>query len=485
MSISAAFASAVSGLRATARQADVLSSNVANATTPGYAKREVLLSAQNAGGAGQGVRVDGVSRDVNLFLLNDRRAAQAGAANAGIQADFLKRLESIIGDPAGDGSLVSRVDRFDAALIAAASRPESEAALNAATDAARGLADGLRAASDRVQAERLAADGGIGNAVDRLNDSLKRVEELNASIVTATASGHDATALMDQRARLVDEISGLVPVRELARPNNTIALVTAGGAVLVDGKAARFGFTPAGAMSPDANISSGALSGLQLNGRDISTTGSSSLIRGGELEGLFQIRDDLAVTGQQQLDTLARDLIERFSASGLDPTLAPGAAGLFTDEGASFVPADETGIAARITLNGAVDPSNGGAVWKLRDGLGASAPGPAGYAGILNALSSQIQTYSPTGSGAVSPGARNLSGLAAEILSMTSVSRLSAADEQAFRNAKLNSLSDQEAARGVNIDEEMQSLLVLEKTYAANARVIRALDEMLANLLGI
>ena len=43
MSVTSALAGALSGLSATSRQAEILSSNVANATTPGYARRQVSL----------------------------------------------------------------------------------------------------------------------------------------------------------------------------------------------------------------------------------------------------------------------------------------------------------------------------------------------------------------------------------------------------------------------------------------------------------
>ena len=35
-------------------------------------------------------------------------------------------------------------------------------------------------------------------------------------------------------------------------------------------------------------------------------------------------------------NAVARDLVERFAAAGVDPTLAPGAPGLFTDAGLAF-----------------------------------------------------------------------------------------------------------------------------------------------------
>ena len=40
-----------------------------------------------------------------------------------------------------------------------------------------------------------------------------------------------------------------------------------------------------------------------------------------------------------------------------------------------------------------------------------------------------------------------------------------------------------DAERGVNLDEELANLMVYQRSYEANARVIRAVDEMLDTLI--
>ena len=52
MSISGSLSSALSGLTAASRAAEVVSNNVANAQTEGYGKREIELSSRILGGAG-------------------------------------------------------------------------------------------------------------------------------------------------------------------------------------------------------------------------------------------------------------------------------------------------------------------------------------------------------------------------------------------------------------------------------------------------
>ena len=59
MSISGALNNAASGLAASARLADTIANNVANAMTPGFARRTTELSSLALGGYGSGVRVGG------------------------------------------------------------------------------------------------------------------------------------------------------------------------------------------------------------------------------------------------------------------------------------------------------------------------------------------------------------------------------------------------------------------------------------------
>ena len=159
--------------------------------------------------------------------------------------------------------------------------------------------------------------------------------------------GRDASALMDQRQQAIDQISAIVPLREIPREMGTMALVTSTGAMLLDGAPAELGFTPVGVIAPGMTMASGALFGITLNGRAVDVAGANSPIAGGSLAANFTIRDVLGVEAQAKLDAIARDLVERYQDPAVDPTLTPGQAGLFNDLGSAFDPANEVGLAQR------------------------------------------------------------------------------------------------------------------------------------------
>jgi flagellar hook-associated protein 1 len=483
MSITSALGAALSGLSVTSRQAEILSSNVANATTPGYARREVGLRAAVLDGTGQGVQMTGITRDVDRQLLGERRLSQAGAGDRGIRAAFMASVEKAMGPADGPASIAGRIAAFDQALIEATGRPDSDARLANVSLTAQSLLGSLAHATDDIQAARATADLRISQDVGLLNTTLSQLKELNDSMLGFTSAGRDISALMDERQRLVDTISAIVPVREIARPMNQMALYTTGGVPLLDGRAAVFGFAPTRTITPEMTQALGGLSGLTINGRPTDAGGSNSPILGGTLAAQFAVRDELAVVAQGKLDAVARDLAERFGAPGLDPTLPPGAPGLFTDGGGLVLPLNEVGLAGRLTLNAAADPAQGGAHSRLRDGLGAVTVGPPGNGTLLSALRQALVATQPLGSTGFMAGTRSFAALASDLLSDGSILRLAAEQDQAFATGRLTALTDVEAQNGIDTDQEMQALLVIEKNYGANARVVQTLNEMIDTLI--
>ena len=199
----------------------------------------------------------------------------------------------------------------------------------------------------------------------------------------------------------------------------------------------------------------------------------------------FEIRDELAVEAQSQLDALSRDLIDRFADPAVDSTLGVGDAGLFTDEGAAFDPLDEVGLSARLTINAAVDPDQGGETWRIRDGIGATAPGNVGDSALLQNLTEAFSTQRIPGSGSFGTGAFGATELMSSFMSQIASERLQADQSMAFSVAQHDELVQLELANGVDSDAELQRLILIEQVYAANARIIEAADEMMQSLLRI
>lgn len=482
MSISQSLANAVSGLTATSRMAEVVSSNLSNALTEGYARRVVDLSAQQLGGRGAGVQIDGIARIIDRGVLAERRLAEAGLSFQTRQKDTLSSLEAAIGaidDPSG---LAGRVASVESALVSAAGNPSNTLQLEEAVFRLDDLATAFNQDQSTIQALRAEADAAIARDIEILNAALVRIETLNTDIVRSRAGGLDPLALMDQRQAAIDEIAGIVPVREIERENGRIALMTTGGELLLDGRAPEFGFVRAPAITPGMTLANGTLSGLTRNGLPVDPVNGIGNLDGGSLGAAFVLRDKTLPSTQAKLDSIARDLIERFQDSDVDPTLGAGMAGLFTDAGGPFDPANEAGIAGRIALNGAVDPDKGGDLSRLRDGVAATAAGPVGNSTQLNAWIDALADLRVLSVGGQSLGvADHAAGLSTSI----AMERIRIEESAAFSSGRYAAARQAELSAGVDSDQEMQLLLQIEQAYAANAKVIETADAMIRRLMEI
>ena len=185
MSISASLSNALSGLTAASRAAALVSSNVSNAMTEGYGRRDLALSARQT----MGVEVDGVVRVVDEAVIADRQIADAALGYDDGISGFYAQLESVLGAPGDPGSLPGRIATFDAALTEAAARPDSQARLQGLLDAASSAARAFELASDEIQDLRMEADTRIATEVGRLNQGVANVAEINEQILRAKSGG--------------------------------------------------------------------------------------------------------------------------------------------------------------------------------------------------------------------------------------------------------------------------------------------------------
>jgi flagellar hook-associated protein 1 FlgK len=326
MTISSSLANALSGLTVSGRRAEVVSNNIANAQTEGYGRRELATSS----GWG-GVQSHGVVRNIDRGIINDRRLAESQLGADQRRADMLLRLETLIGIPGDGDTITGRLADLESALVSASSDPASDQRLAAVNTAMKTVVDTFHRTSDGVQILRQDADAAIATDVEMLNSSLRQLEQINADISRASASGMDPSSLLDARHHIVDTIGAIVPVRELDRGRGQLGLMTVSGMILIDGNASQFGFSSTATIVPEMTLASGGLSGLTFNGQPVDADDGFGRLAGGSLAAAFTQRDNTFVDVQNELDKIAYDMVARFSDSSVDPTIM--SLGLLTDNG--------------------------------------------------------------------------------------------------------------------------------------------------------
>ena len=481
MSITSALNTAMTGLTAASRASSVVSENLANAMTPGYAKRSLELTSS---ASTPGVRIGGINRNIDPAVLANRRGTEAELGGAQVTSNFYDRMQKLVGSVDDPFSIVSRLTNFDSSMIEAVSRPDSGPRLNDLSLQAEALADSISTAAEGLRELRTNADRSIDTQVETVNRALEDVHKLNARIMITQAGGMDSAALMDQRARLIDQVNEIIPVNVIQRDNGQVALFSIGGAILLDGKPAELTFDGKPDTMPHMTQANGLLSGIEINGIPVDTSQGGAL-RGGTLAAQFEVRDEYSVEAQEDLDAMARDLIERFQDPTLDTTLGATDPGLFTDEGNFFDPVNAIGISNRIELNDKVSMDGASETWRLRDGLNAAAPGDAGDARLLQAYTEALEVMRPVTSPGLGTTNVTAATLSANLLSHFTQSSNGADQTLSFASASFGAMSQIELAQAVDSDEELQNLMLIEQAYAANAKVLTVVDELMDTLLRI
>jgi flagellar hook-associated protein 1 FlgK len=483
MTLSIGLDAALSALSTTADQTSIVSRNVARAGEPGASRKIANLVTLQGGG----VKVASVTRAANAALYDKLLGATSDSAAQKAIVDALDRLDATINDPELDASPAALVGKLADALHTYATSPQDAAAARSAVAAAADLAQALNAATGTVQQLRTEADGEMAASVGNINTLLARFETVNTEIVKGTRRGADVTDLLDERDQILTSISAEVGVRTVSRGDNDMAVYTDSGVTLFDVKARAVTFDPTYSFSATTTGNVVYADGVPITGN------SGRMLAGsGRLTGLAAIRDTYAPTYQSQLDEIARGLITAFAETS--PTNAlPAAPGLFTWSGAPALPAAGmlvTGLAGQIRLNPAMDSAQGGNPELLRDG-GANGVGyihntgsNASYSALLISYGDRISApmaFDPaTGIDASSSLSDYSTASIGWLDGMRKEASNAAQSKEALAVHTAELLSNE---TGVNVDMEMSLLLDLEHSYEASARLIRAVDEMLAALL--
>lgn len=478
MSLSTALSIAQNSLLNTQRQTSVVSRNIADASNPDYARRSAVLSSLTPGS-----RIAEIRRATDAALFKQNLSALSGWTAQSAIVDELERLSIAVNGVENANSAAISIGQLQEAIqfysAAPANRTLAENAIEAARQVVRNLNEGTAA----IQNFRTDMDKQIATAVSDLNGLLADFKNVNDEVVMGTRAGRDVLDAMDRRDALLKKIAEYVPISTISRGDNDTMIVTADGATLFETVPRHISFDQIASFG-SATVGNA----IKVDGVPIGAGVGGNTTASGSLAAMIQMRDHIAPGMQAQLDEVARGLITAFAE--VDPAgLGPDAVGLFTWTGAPTVPpagALISGLAGQISLNAAVDPQAGGNPELLRDGIAydANPNDYTGYTGLLigftEALDEPVNFVSVDGAVAT---------VSLMDYSTAAISWFEALRKNADAGAETKSaliLRTTEALSNktsVNVDEEMALMLELEHSYAASARMLQTIDNMLTVLL--
>jgi flagellar hook-associated protein 1 FlgK len=328
-SLSGALLIASSGLTANQTQLDVVSRNVANSQVVGYTTKTAPLESIVTGTENSGVRTLAVTREVNQALLRQVQLASSTNSQLTTQNTFLQAFQSNFGSPGNTTNLTAQIGNLQNAFSALTNSPDNPTAQTQAITVAQNLVQQFNSVATNISAVREQADQQIATSVTNVNTALNQIFTLNNQIVQLKAQGLSTADLEDQRDDEINAIAQEMNIQTSANGNGAIYIQTSNGTSLLDAtyNPATSGLTfnqtpvilPGSAYypPPSSSLSSQPLSGIKVNGVDI-----TSQITGGNIAGDLNVRDNLMPATQSQLDELAGQLITKFNNNDLQLFLA-------------------------------------------------------------------------------------------------------------------------------------------------------------------
>ena len=334
MSISQALNTSLSGLRATQAGMALIASNVANAQTPGYIRKTMLLQTVAASDLGGSVRTAAISREIDQYVQRQLRVETSGGAYADLRAQFYSRIQGLLGAPGSDAALETVFNNFTSSIQALSTSPESPSARSNVLSSAQVLAQHLNGLTQDVQALRGDAETGISDAISGANDAMEKIAMINTQLTHSSGVSAADASLEDQRDYYVDQLSQLMDIRVVVSDNNEYNVFTNSGVQLVGATATKLTFQAQGTVTPstewNADPSKSTLGTIKLeqpNGTYIDLVANGS-IRSGKIAAYLEMRDKTLPQLQTQLDAMASAMASALSNENV-PAVAGGGAGEF------------------------------------------------------------------------------------------------------------------------------------------------------------
>lgn len=437
----------------------VTSNNIANVNTPGYSRQRAVLEASRPVQAGMlqlgtGVEIKTVESARDRFL--EIRVAQGNEGNGKQQAlvDSLSQIEGVFN--VGDNGLQEAISRFFNSFSTLANDPTSSSLRSSVISAGENLSNVFQSSAQQLVDIQQNTNGAVVDTVNQINELASAIASLNREIGAAEAVGGEAATLRDQRTELVNQLSSLIDTHYYEDERGNFSVSVAGGQSLVTADFVNPLTTAATPPSGLVQVKSGP--------NDI-----TSLIQGGKLAGLIQVRDQNIPTYQNDLDTLAESIISQVNvahASGTDLQVPPSIPALNF-----FNPvAGVAGAAQAFSVNPAISAD-----------LKNIAAGQSGSPGDnANALTLANLANQKVLSGGTETFAESFASLQFQVGTDTQSAQRSL-DTQSALLSQLKNQRDSVSA--VSLDEEAVDLIRFQRAYQASARFISTIDQLTDDLI--
>ena len=226
MGLSQALSTAMSGLRATQASLALVSSNVANAETPGYVKKTLNQVAGTTGDSVPASSSTASTAQLDQYL-------QTPAAHRNFRRGLCRHPLDLSRQSADrlrqSGRQPARIENAFNNLLTGGAGPvdQSGLAVGAHRRRQRRAVDG--AAAQRhdagIQSLRANAETGINDSVIAANNAMTQIAAINNQLQSNGQTDASTAALLDQRDQYIDQLSQLMDIRTVTNNLNQVTRV--------------------------------------------------------------------------------------------------------------------------------------------------------------------------------------------------------------------------------------------------------------------
>ena len=297
-----------------AAQAGILTTgnNIANASTPGYNREQIVQGTNipdltSGGFIGQGTNVQTVTRSYSQYLNTQLLSAQSGASSLTSYGAQIAQIDNMLADPSA--GLSPALANFFQGVQQASANPASIPSRQAMLSNAQSLVASFQSINQTLQGIRDGTNTQIGGEVTLINSYATQLAAVNQQIVLAQAnSNQPANSLLDQRDQLISNLNKEIGVTTSVQSDGTYNVFIGNGQPLVVGSQASTLTT-----EQDPNDPQKTAVAFQAPGGAKAIL-SDSLLTGGTLGGLVGFRDNSLDSAQNQLGLIAIGLASSFNA---------------------------------------------------------------------------------------------------------------------------------------------------------------------------
>ncbi|MEI6026878.1 MAG: flagellar hook-associated protein FlgK [Betaproteobacteria bacterium] len=291
--------------------------NIANANVEGYSRQRVELSTAASqstvdGSIGRGVDVKGVTRAHDQFLTRETAGAQSTAQMDQARLSALKRLEDAF--PTGEQGVGHAATLFLNAMADLAGQPAEQGLRQAVLARADEVAVRFSQVSQQLDALQADVNDSLNGGVQQVNALAKGLAQINSKISGAASAQGAPNELLDERDRLLAQISQKLQIKALTGPDQTVTVFVGGGRSLVMGNSAATLSVVADPADPSRKM-------LALNDKSGERSIDSELLGGGDMAGMLKFQNEDLVLARNRMGQMAAALagmVNRQQSLGLD-----------------------------------------------------------------------------------------------------------------------------------------------------------------------